>query len=208
MTTRYTWIAVGLGSAAAMGLVISAHSQSAPATRAVTLKSVNEFAAIGDEKERSIALFQEAGKVITHPRCANCHPADEHPRQGLMRTVHKPSVVRGADDLGAVGMRCTTCHGPANYDPAGIPGNPQWRLAPLSMAWDGKSLGSICEQIKDPARNGGKTLDQIVEHMAHDDLVGWGWAPGKSREAVPGTQEQFGQLIATWKATGAHCPQG
>ena len=29
------------------------------------------------------------------------------------------------------------------------------------MAWEGKSLGQICEQIKDPARNGGKTLDEI-----------------------------------------------
>ena len=74
------------------------------------------------------------------------------------------------------------------------------------MAWEGKSLGEICDQIKDPQRNGGKNLDEIVEHMAHDDLVGWGWHPGDGREPVPGTQEAFGELIKAWVATGAACP--
>ena len=58
------------------------------------------------------------------------------------------------------------------------------------MAWQGKSLGQICEQIKDRKRNGGKSLAQIHEHMAHDTLVGWGWAPGGDREPAPGTQER------------------
>ena len=73
------------------------------------------------------------------------------------------------------GMTCNTCHGPANADVVdqaetlkSIPGNPAWHLAPIEMAWEGKSLGFICEQIKDPERNGGKTMDEIVEHMAHD----------------------------------------
>ena len=95
--------------------------------------------------------------------------------------------------MGVPGMMCTTCHGPENVDgrrPGGdaqsIPGNPDWHLAPIEMAWVGKSLGEICAQIKDPARNGGKTLDEIVEHMAHDELVGWGWEPGDGREPVPG----------------------
>ena len=74
------------------------------------------------------------------------------------------------------------------------------------MAWQGKSLAQICEQIKDPKRNGGKTLAQIHEHMAHDSLVGWGWKPGGNREPAPGTQEQFGELIEAWIATGASCP--
>ena len=58
------------------------------------------------------------------------------------------------------------------------------------MAWEGKSLGEICEQIKDPARNGGKDLDQLVEHMAEDSLVGWGWHPGAGREARAGHAER------------------
>jgi hypothetical protein len=32
----------------------------------------------------------------------------------------------------------------------------------------------ICEQIKDPKRNGGKSLEEFVHHMAEDSLVGWG----------------------------------
>ena len=46
------------------------------------------------------------------------------------------------------------------------------------MAWVGKSLGEICEQIKDPARNGGKSMEELIHHMAEDSLVGWGWHPG------------------------------
>ena len=38
------------------------------------------------------------------------------------------------------------------------------------VAW-GK-LGEICGQIKDPKRNGGKSLADIVHHMAEDELVG------------------------------------
>jgi hypothetical protein len=87
-----------------------------------------------------------------------------------------------------------------------IPGHPEWHLAPIEMAWEGKTLGEICAQIKDPARNGGKDLAAIVDHMAEDSLVGWGWAPGAGREPVPGTQESFGALIEAWAATGAECP--
>jgi hypothetical protein len=40
--------------------------------------------------------------------------------------------------------------------------------------------------IKDPKRNGGKSMEQLVEHMAEDTFVGWGWAPGAEREPAPG----------------------
>jgi hypothetical protein len=59
-----------------------------------------------------------------------------------------------------------------------IPGDPKWALAPAEMAWQGKSLGAICAQIKDPARNGGKSLAELHHHMAEDHLVGWAWNPG------------------------------
>jgi hypothetical protein len=76
------------------------------------------------------------------------------------------------------------------------------------MAWAGKSLAEICQQIKDPARNGGKSMAALIEHSAHDSLVGWGWAPGQGRVPAPGTQAQFGDLMAAWADTGAVCPQG
>ena len=97
-------------------------------------------------------------------------------------------------------LRCVNCH------PAGIPGHPHWHLAQREMAWQGKTLGEICIQIKDPARNGGRSLDELLTHMATDSLVGWAWAPGFGREPAPGTQKEFGALIEAWVKTGAMCP--
>jgi hypothetical protein len=186
----------------AVGMAVSA-AQPDPAQ---SLKSVQSFASIADDKQRSLALFQEVGKVITHARCMNCHPAGDRPLQGDDRHPHMPLVVRGVDNFGAIGMRCTTCHGPANFDPGGVPGNPVWHLAPIEMAWVGKSLGQICEQIKDPSRNGGKSMDELLHHMADDSLVGWGWNPGVGREPAPGTQKEFGALFKAWVDSGAVCP--
>jgi len=175
---------------------------------AAELKSPQTFSSITNEQVRSLALYREAGKVITHPRCVNCHPAGDRPLQGEIGNIqpHQPMVVRGGGGMGATGMRCFTCHGTENYDPAGVPGHPLWHLAPIEMAWQGKSLGYICEQIKDPKRNGGKSMNELVEHMAHDTLVGYGWHPGRGREPVPGTQKVFEELIAAWVETGAVCP--
>ncbi len=178
----------------------AAMAQSAP------LKSPSDFAGISDPAERSRALFVEAGKVIASPRCQNCHPVGARPTQGDDMHPHLPLVVRGADDHGAIAMRCATCHQGANFAPAGVPGAPKWHIAPVEMAWQGKSLGAICEQIKDPARNGKRSLAQIHDHMAHDQLVGWGWHPGGTRAAAPGTQAQFGALISAWIQAGAACP--
>ena len=106
-------------------------------------------------------------RCILHPRCVNCHPAGDTPTQGMDMHVHQPPVIRGDADIGAPGMMCTTCHGADNFPVAGqaetiksIPGNPAWHLAPIEMAWAGKSLGEICAQIKDPAANGGRRLDR------------------------------------------------
>ena len=89
---------------------------------------------------------------------------------------------------------------------ARVPGAPNWHLALKSMAWVGRSPRSICEQLKDPTRNGDKTLGEIAEHAAHDGLVAWGWAPGHGRTTPPGDQASFGELIAAWVETGAACP--
>ncbi|MFP2929805.1 Isoquinoline 1-oxidoreductase subunit [Pyxidicoccus sp. 3LG] len=186
----------------------------APPVRAASdgLQPVAAFAPIKDEKERSVALFVEAGRVIAHPRCINCHPADGVPRQGMEQRLHEPKVSGGADGHGVAGLHCASCHQATNTPLVGatlrsIPGNPKWALAPSEMAWVGKSLGQICEQLKDPKRNGGKSLEDIHHHMAEDVLVGWGWNPGPGFEPVPGTQAAFGELIQAWIATGAACPK-
>ena len=147
--------AAGAAAIIVFGGVIVCAAQ--PGTDRPQLRPPETFAQIADQKERSLALFDEAAKVITHPRCLNCHPAGDRPTQGMDKHPHLPLVARGADGHGAIGMRCTNCHGPANYDPARVPGHELWHLAPIEMAWQGKTLGEICDQIKDPSRNGEKT---------------------------------------------------
>jgi hypothetical protein len=171
-----------------------------------TLAAPESFAAISDTAARSAALFAEVGKVLTHPRCVNCHPAGDRPHQGEQGRPHQPPVERGPDGLGLQAMRCPICHQQANFDPGRVPGNPIWHLAPREMAWEGKTLGEICAQIKDPARNGGRSLEALVEHIGTDHLVGWAWAPGYGRRPAPGTQKEAGALVEAWVKTGATCP--
>jgi hypothetical protein len=170
------------------------------------LRAPEAFGVIPDEKERSRALFLEASRVLLHPRCANCHPAGDTPLQGMQGQPHDPPVTRGPEDKGVVGMQCTGCHQDRNLEFSRVPGAPGWHVAPKEMAWVGRSPHAICEQMKDKGRNGGKTLAQLIEHNAHDELVGWGWHPGPGREPAPGTQERFGAIIEAWVNTGAECP--
>jgi hypothetical protein len=177
-----------------------------PEVAADQLRAVADLDAIGDPVARSKALFVEASRVLMHPRCVNCHPDGDVPHQRMEQALHDPPVQRGPKDRGVVGMECASCHQDRNQALTRVPGAPEWHLAPIEMAWVGKSAAYICAQIKDRARNGGKSLAQIVEHNAHDELVGWGWKPGADREPAPGTQAQFGALIAAWVDTGAECP--
>jgi hypothetical protein len=170
------------------------------------LRTVDDFVAVRNRSDRSRAMFVEAARVFMHPRCVNCHPAGDTPHQGMKLALHDPPVVRGSADSGVPGMECTTCHQDRNQQLTRVPGAPKWHLAPIQMAWVGKSVSYICNQLKDPARNGGKTLAQIAEHAGHDELVAWGWSPGADREPAPGTQQQFGALVAAWVETGAECP--
>jgi len=187
-------------------LVVSKDHTAAAAPGAnATVRPARSFDSIADKAARSRALFHEAGKVLQHPRCVNCHPSGDQPLQGSGEP-HLPAVVRGEDGFGATALRCNTCHQSENYEPSGLPGHPSWHVAPLSMAWQGKTLGEICAQIKDPQRNGGMDMAKLHEHMAHDTLVGWGFQPGHNREPAPGTQARLGELIQAWIDTGAECP--
>ncbi|MTV13322.1 MULTISPECIES: Isoquinoline 1-oxidoreductase subunit [Bradyrhizobium] len=170
------------------------------------LASPESFAGIENVEQRSAAIFTELGKVLTHPRCTNCHPAGDSPRQGDISRMHQPPVTRGADGHGKDAMRCSICHQHANFDPGRVPGHPEWHLAPREMAWAGKTVGEICAQIRDPARNGGRKVEELIEHIGKDTLVGWAWHPGFGRAPAPGTQAQAGALVEAWVKTGAACP--
>jgi hypothetical protein len=174
------------------------------------LKPVAAFGIISNRAQRSAAYFAEAGRVLQHPRCLNCHPVERVPTQGDDMHQHVPLIQGGGEGHGPPALHCNTCHQSENVEtqlPFGtLPGHSHWSLAPVSMAWQGLSLAQICEQVKDPARNGGRTLAQIHEHMAKDSLVGWAWHPGTNRTPAPGTQQAFGELLQAWIDTGAACP--
>ena len=149
--------------------------------------------------------------MLEHPRCLNCHPADRTPTQGDDLHPHSPTIRADTEGHGPPGLPCNTCHQventPTNVTPIeSIPGHAHWMLAPPSMSWQGLSTAEICQQLKDPERNGKRTLAKIHEHLADDTLVGWAWSPGPGRQPAPGTQKAFGEIIAAWIATGAACP--
>ena len=104
------------------------------------------------------------------------------------------------------GLACNACHHDTNFDAAGVPGHPQWHLAPAEMAWQGRTLGQICVQIKDRTRNGNRDSAALIRHVSDDTLVGWAWHPGSDRTPAPGTQAEFGALIKAWIESGASCP--
>jgi hypothetical protein len=171
-----------------------------------TLAAPESFSSIADGTERSAAIFTELSKVLTSPRCLNCHPSGDRPSQGDEMRPHQPPVFRGADGMGLDSMRCTICHQKANYDLGRIPGHDPWFLAPFEMGWQGKTLAEICTQVKDPERNGGKSFADLVHHIGDDTLVGWAWNPGYGRTPAPGTQKEAKALFQAWVDTGAGCP--
>ena len=162
------------------------------------------FAAITDDRARAQALFGELSKVLTHPRCVNCHPQGERPRQGDDGHLHEPYVIRGNGGLGAPGLFCTTCHGEENF--LHVPGNAKWLLAPEEMAWVGRSAAEICAQLKDKGRNGDRDLEAVHQHLAEDGLVAYGWAPPPHLEPAPGNQATAAALFRAWIDAGAACP--
>jgi hypothetical protein len=192
-------------SAVALTAVAVVAGNPAQAQNANNLQPPSAFTGIADANARSRALFAEVAKVLTSPRCINCHPAGDRPTQGNDRHPHLPPVFRAA------GV-CQTCHTDRNYtlmeraSYRSIPGHPRWDVAPIEMAWEGKSVREICQQLKDPQRNGGRTLGLLHDHLARDDLVAWGWTPGEGRDPAPGSQQILGELVRAWIDSGAACP--
>jgi hypothetical protein len=156
------------------------------------------------------AAFLAAAPVFYHPRCLNCHPSGDRPLQGDDSHMHAQNVQRGPLGDGKYGMKCSTCHQQENVPgPHMPPGAVVWRLPPpkMPMVVQGTTPRQLCEQLKDPARNGGKTLEQIIEHVTSDPLVSWGWNPGEGRTLPPLTRAEFAKDIAIWVHKGAACPE-
>ena len=165
-------------------------------------------------QDDAAAAWTRIHEVFSHPRCANCHvPADNRPRwsganYGTRPRVHGMNVNGDESRIGARTMMCGTCHAKTNSPvPHGPPGAEVWALAPLSMQWWDRTSAQICEQIKDSKRNGGRTLEQVIEHVDHDKLVSWGWSPGPGREPAPRTKDALVADLRVWVKRGAPCPK-
>jgi hypothetical protein len=158
----------------------------------------------------SAELFLKLVPVFSHPRCANCHPSDPFPRQGDDQHRHLFGIVRGPEDRGAAGAHCTNCHGDKNNPASGVPGAPDWHLAPLKMAWVGLPPAELCKVLTDPAR-GAMPTEQLIAHL-ETGLVRWAFEPGSdphgvSRSKPPMEYQKFLEFARAWSASGAACPR-
>ena len=158
----------------------------------------------------SAKAFLEIHKVFTSPRCQNCHPAGDAPLQGEDSHVHLQNVKRGKDGHGVSAMRCETCHQTTNLAGDHMPpGNPKWSLPSPEhkMVFVGRTPAELCRQLKDRKQTGGRSLQQLLEHVANDELVGWGWNPGDGRALPPLSRPDTVAQMKIWIDGGAACPQ-
>jgi hypothetical protein len=162
------------------------------------------------QPDESMRAFAPIATVLSSPRCANCHFAGDAPAEGDSGRIHAMVVRRSNDGRGTPAMRCTNCHQETSLQvPHAPPGAPDWRLPPaaMPMAWKGLNVSEQCRMLKDPARNGNKTLAQLVDHIRHDPLVLASWNPGPGRLPPPMSHEAFAEAVKTWVDGGAACPE-
>jgi mono/diheme cytochrome c family protein len=156
------------------------------------------------------AAFLDVYKVLMHPRCMNCHPSGDVPLQGDDSHPHLQNVKRGEDGKGKFALKCANCHQDTNLPGANLPpGNPTWQLPrkEMPLVFQGKSPRALADQLKDPRRNGGKTLEQLVEHVTNDKLVQWGWEPGDGRTKPPLSHAEFARKFRQWVEKGGASPE-
>jgi hypothetical protein len=195
--------------AAAVALVACTHAASQSAAPAAVESRAADRVAPAD----GVASFAIVQQVLQHPRCMNCHPAGDRPLQGDDSHVHLQNIQRGEDGHGPKGLSCSACHGSANppasygaHTPPGVASG--WHLPPpnMRMVFERVSAHDLCEQLKDPRRNGGKDMPAMLAHLS-TDLVVWGWSPGYGRAPVPIAHDRFVAAWSRWAAAGAPCPQ-
>jgi hypothetical protein len=156
------------------------------------------------------AAFADVYKILMHPRCMNCHPSGDSPLQGDDSHPHAQNVKRGEDGKGKYALKCANCHQDTNLIGTNMPpGNLTWHLPrkDMPLVFQGKSPRQLADQLKDPRRNGGKTLEQLVEHVTHDKLVLWGWEPGVGRTKPPLSHYEFAKKFREWVEKGAASPE-
>lgn len=167
------------------------------------------FAQSSDDKTTAgKKAFVEVAKVLQSPRCANCHPPDDRPRQGDVPKPHAQNISRKSIEAGVL---CSTCHQERNSEDTiglagGPPGAPHWGLPPANQVFMGRTVSALCAQMKDPAQTGDRDLAKLLDHVSNDALVKWAWSPGGKRTTPPLSHEKFVAAFKTWVDSGGACP--
>ena len=154
-------------------------------------------------------------EVASHPRCSNCHvgadniPMWSGPSYGKPRR-HGMNINAGESRIGAEYILCETCHATresgANDAPHMAPQvTMTWQLAPVEAHWFGKSSDEICTQLRDPERNGDRDMLDLAQHLEHDEILHWAWAPGGGREPAPYSLQEHVNDILIWGVAGFPC---
>ena len=217
MKKKRSLIAVGIGAAALTAASVAFSHGSGDDSKEIELVVNQPTEPVS--AEAGLAAWDDIYAVFSHPRCANCHvdesntPMWSGPSYGETRP-HGMNINGGQSRIGVETIPCSTCHTQSTeFDsaPHAPPraGHP-WMLAPVEFTWFGKDTASVCKQVRDPARNGGRSAEDLVQHIIHDAeikaFITWGFNPGGDREPAPGSlQEHLDDMIA-WTSAGMPCP--
>lgn len=165
-------------------------------------------------RAEGLAAFDRIYEVASHPRCSNCHvgadniPMWSGPTYGKTRP-HGMAINAGESRIGAETTPCSACHA-VNTRLNDIPhAAPQvamtWMLAPVEAAWFGKTSDEICQQLRDPERNGGRDMLDLAAHLDHDLILHWAWTPGGGRAPAPYSLQEHVDDILIWGVAGMPC---
>lgn len=171
------------------------------------LPGLNRAVAGNQDRVESQKAFAEAAEVLFHPRCLNCHAAGDAPLILDDSQPHKFNVKRGPAGKGVGALNCTLCHRDTNQ-PAGPPGVSDWHMPPedMPMIFQGRTPAGLCRQLQDPKQNGGRTGEQIINHIDAHPLVLWGWNPGQGRTVPKMSHKEFVTKMRIWVEKGCACP--
>ncbi len=192
---------------ACSAIVVAFNLQNDPVVETIPAVTASITTAASEDN----TAFDTMMKVLMHKRCVNCHPSDAYPRQGEDSHIHRFGIERGKANHGAEATTCNTCHQADNNNQSGVPGAPEWSLAPLSMAWQGLSRTEIARSMLDRKRNGNRSIKEIEHHLTEHELVLWAWEPGvdnegNPREKPPVSKEDYIAAVKKWVEEGAHIP--
>ena len=198
--------------AISLGVVLIAASSAAFAEETGTVIAPPAEGSIS--RDEGLAAWDRIYEVASHPRCSNCHvgasdrPMWSGPSYGRTR-VHGMNIQAGASRIGAETLLCSTCHAyreGGNDMPHAAPQVAMnWQLAPVEADWFGRTSDEICAQLRDPERNGGRTMIELAEHLDHDLILHWAWSPGGGREPAPYSLQEHIDDLLIWGVAGFPC---